>query len=151
MVRWAALSVVFFACGGAEGLELSSKLEQDARIEVLAPRVDASGDCGAALPLRHCAEDYERLSTITVPALSDRVIRLDDSGACPPALWLRLVALGDVGPVNDPGTLFRLPARVELEYGAGALHSQAFPQGIVRLDEVGAADTAQSSPPARCR
>ncbi len=41
-------------------------------------------------------------------------------------------------------TVLASPAFVEVERGAGAIHSVAFPQGTVRIDEIGGLDDNQA-------
>jgi hypothetical protein len=135
---------------GSEDLELESRIEQTARFELSSPREGLAADCDLPLEARYCAEEYEPLGSLQMPPLGRRTLNLDGADACGALVWFRWVALDQVGPVDDPGTLVQIPALVELEYGAGADHAVAFPQGIVRLDEVGGADQNQSGPPRSC-
>ena len=138
------------ACGASEDLRVVSKVEQTARIELRAPT--RSGDCALPVGERFCEADFETLGVVDLPPGDERTLGLreDDLGECAQVLWLRVIALNDVGPVEEPGTVFQVPTAADLEYGSGALHTVAFPQGLVRLDEVGPADRNQAPPPAAC-
>lgn len=139
------------ACGGEE-LELRSLIDERVTLEIAAPRAELVGDCGASFEARFCRDQLEPVGTVVIRGGDRRVLALDDDldRTCGNVLWLRLVRLDDVGPVDDEGTLFELPAEAEIEYGAGALHTVAFPQATVRLDEVGDADARQARPPPAC-
>lgn len=147
---WVGLALLLSACGSAEDLRLESKIEQTARIELRAPT--QSGNCDTALAVRFCEGDYETLGVVDIPPRGVRTLGLreEDLGECAQVLWLRVLALDEVGPIQDPGTVFQVPTDVDLEYGSGALHTAAFPQGIIRLDEVGPADRNQALPPSAC-
>lgn len=147
-----ALCPIMLGCAKDE-LHLESKIDDLASIEVRAPKVSLQGGCEAPFRDRFCAEEYEVIGVIDVSAHEDRLLTISDAvddEHCTNVLWLRLVRLGEVGPVEDPGTLFQLPADAEIELGAGALHSVAFPQATVRIDELGGADTNQAQPPLTC-
>ncbi len=139
------------ACG-SDTLELTSLLEEQAELLLLLPGEEAQSDCGAEADQRYCAEDFEPLAQFVMEPGARRRIEVEQApDDCRPVVFARWLRLGEVGPVVDSGTTFELSADVELEYGAGALHSVAFPQGIVRLDEVGFEDRKQFGPPQPCR
>lgn len=147
-----ALSSLLLGCAQDE-LSLSSKIDQLASLEVRAPKVELKGGCDLAFRDRFCAEEYEVIGVIDVSAHEDRLLTISDTvndEQCTNVLWLRLVRLAEVGPVEDPGTMFQLPTDAEIEQGAGALHSVAFPQGTVRIDEIGGADSNQAPPAESC-
>jgi hypothetical protein len=147
----AACSIVF-GCANDE-LRLTSKIDFLASIEVRAPKVSLRGGCDSPFRDRFCADEYEVIGVIDMSPGEDRLLTISDTindEQCTNVLWLRLVRLGEVGPVEDLGTLIQLPADAEIERGAGALHSVAFPQATVRIDETGGADTNQSQPPLTC-
>lgn len=139
------------ACGGDQ-LDLESRIDEAVTIEIAAPRTGASGDCDALFATRFCRDQFESVGTVVLRGGDRRSLALDDDpdGACGNVLWLRLVRLDGLGPVADEGTLFELPAEAQIEYGAGARHTVAFPSATVRLDEVGDADARQGGPPEDC-
>ncbi len=145
--------LVVAACGGEDQATLINRLELPISVEIRAPQESLVGGCSLGFAERFCAEQYEVIGVIDVGALETRELIISDaidSEHCTNILWLRLVRLEEVGPVDDPGTLLALPALVEVERGAGAIHSVAFPQGTVRIDELGGMDTNQSGPPSAC-
>jgi hypothetical protein len=146
------VAALMCACGRDE-MHLVSKIEQRASLEVRAPFERLRGGCEQTFRDRFCAGEYEVIGVIDVSAGEDRVLAISDAvggDRCTNVLWLRLVRLDEVGPVEDPGTLFQLPSDAEIESGPGALHTVAFPQGTVRLDEVGEADANQARAPLTC-
>jgi hypothetical protein len=153
-MRITLLAVLASALGCAKDeMHLVSKIEQLASIEVRAPLERLEGGCDRPFRDRFCAEEYEVIGVLDVSGGEDRLITISDTvddEHCTNVLWLRLVRLDEVGPVDDPGTLLQLPADAEIERGAGALHGVAFPQGTVRIDELGSADENQSRPPVTC-
>lgn len=150
---WASTcGLVAGACGVGEALEIESRIRESATLEVWAPRVEVEVDCAARFESRFCREQLEPVGRVTIRGGQGRALTLRDDfdETCTNVLWLRLIRLDDVGPVDDPGTLFELPARAEIEYGAGAEHTVAFPVATVRIDEVGEADANQGGPPSEC-
>lgn len=151
-----------FALAGCEGssgdMTLVNRLEQSVGLEVRAPLENLRGGCDEAFRTRFCAEEYEIVGVLDFDGGETRTLALSDDvddQHCTNVLWLRLVWLGapdqmPEGPAADPGTLIALPATVEVESGAGALHGVGFPAGTVRLDEVGARDPNQDLPPPTC-
>lgn len=134
-------------------MHLVSEIDELASIEIRAPNAELRGGCETSFRERFCEDQYEVIGVIDVSAGEERLLTISDSvgdDQCTNVLWLRLVRLGEVGPVEDPGTLFQLPAEARIERGAGALHTVAFPSQTVRIDELGAADENQSQPPAAC-
>jgi hypothetical protein len=132
---------------------LVNRLEQSISLEVGAPDAALRGGCAMPFGGRFCAEEYDVIGVLDVSAGQDRIITISDpvtDEQCTNLLWLRLVFLEDVGPVDDRGTLIQLPADVEVETGAGALHTVAYPQATVRIDEVGTLDANQARPPPPC-
>jgi hypothetical protein len=137
----------------SDELRLENLLEQQIGIEIRAPREDLRGGCDQPFGERFCAEEFEIVGVLDVPGGQEQLLTLSDDvddEQCTNVLWIRLVFLEEVGPVDDPGTLIQLPAVVEVEQGAGALHTVAFPQATVRIDEIGTADEHQSQPPRTC-
>ena len=94
-----------------------------------------------------------QIGVVDISAGEDRFLTISDKVGdqlCTNILWLRIPWLGTVGPVTDPGTMFRLPAVAEIESGVGRYHGVAFPQGAVRIDEIGTADANQWTAPPTC-
>lgn len=148
----AAACSVLVGCAKDE-LRLTSKIDYASSLEVRAPKATLRGGCDAPFRDRFCAEEYEVIGVIDVSAREDRLLTISDpvnDEQCTNILWLRLVRLGEIGPVEDPGTLLLLPSDAEIEQGAGSLHSVAFPQATVRIDEIGTEDANQSQPPLTC-
>src|SRR5262245_24235324 len=140
-MRITALLLLALAGCGKDEIHLVSKIEQRASLEVRAPFTRLRGQCESSIHERFCVEEYEVIGVVDVSGGDDRVLAISDPpDDCSNLLWLRVVRLDEVGPVDDSGTIFQLPADVELEKGAGALHTVAFPQATVRLDEVGDTD-----------
>lgn len=134
-------------------LRLANLLERQIGIELRAPDESLRGGCDQPFRDRFCAEEYEVVGVIDIDAGREQTLTLSDSVTdeqCTNVLWIRLVFLEEVGPVDDPGTLIQLPADVQVEEGAGALHTVAFPQATVRIDEVGLADGHQAPSPETC-
>ncbi|MEQ8273806.1 MAG: hypothetical protein RMA76_40100 [Deltaproteobacteria bacterium] len=141
------------ACGSSDEAMLFNRLELPISLEVRAPQEQLVGGCDKAFAERFCEDQYEVIGVVDVEALSERELIISDATSgdrCTNILWLRLVRLDEVGPVDDAGTLINLPAFVEVERGAGVIHTVAFPQATVRIDEVGGMDVNQSGPPPAC-
>lgn len=147
----AAIAFVAAACGRDE-MEIISLIDQSATLEVLAPVQGIDGDCSRFFANRFCAADFERVGAVEVAPGSTRTLGLsvEEAERCANILWLRLARLEDVGPVSDAGTQFEVPVELEIEYGAGAIHSAAYPQGTIRLDQVGPSDAQQGEAPPPC-
>lgn len=140
------------ACGQDE-LELANRLDQSVGLELLAPKATLHGGCAEGLQARFCQEEYELIGSLDLTARDARtlgVIGGQDDDQCINQVWIKLVRFGEVGPVDDPGTILELPVSAEIELGAGALHGVAFPAATVRIDEVGGSDTHQARPPLTC-
>lgn len=140
-------------CSPRHELDLYNRLSETVGLEVRAPRPQLRGGCDAPLETRFCREEFESLGLVDIAAGDRRVLALSDEvgeGRCTQVLWLRLLHLGDVGPVDDPGTQLALPAVAEIERGAGAVHVVAFPQATVRIDEAGPLDENQAPAPRSC-
>ncbi len=149
----AILGLALLAGCGHDEMRLENLLDQKIGLEVRAPEADLTGGCDQPFRDRFCAEEYEVIGVLDVDAKKKQKITISDTvddEHCTNLLWLRLVFLEEVGPVDDPGTLIQLPADVEVEQGAGALHTVAFPQATVRIDEIGTADPHQAEPPESC-
>ncbi len=141
------------ACGGADEMRIVNRLEHPASLDIRAPREDLRGHCDVDFRERYCTEEYVQIGTFDVQPSEDRFLTISDpvtDERCTNVLWLRLRWLGDVGPVSDPGITIQLPAVVEIEAKAGLVHAVAFPQGTVRLDEVGSDDVHQGPSPSTC-
>jgi hypothetical protein len=148
----ALLCLALIGCASDE-LKLDNMLSQKIGIEIRAPKEELRGGCDQPFRDRFCAEEYVVVGVLDVPANDDQLLTLSDpvnDEQCTNVLWVRLVFLEEIGPVDDPGTLFLLPAEVEVEQGAGALHTVAFPQATVRIDEIGTLDEHQAQPPHTC-
>jgi hypothetical protein len=140
-------------CGAPDELELSNLLDLPVSIELRAPRANLRGGCQVSFATRFCREEFELLAGLDVPPLETRRLTLSDAvddERCTNVFWMRVVRLGEVGPVEEPGTQVQLPATVEIERGPGAVHTVAFPQATVRLDEAGLEDANQAGPPSTC-
>ncbi len=147
------LLVAAAACGSSDEAMLFNRLELPISLEVRAPQEQLVGGCDKGFAERFCAEQYEVIGVVDVEALTERELIISDATGgdrCTNILWLRLVRLDEVGPVDDPGTLINLPTSVEVERGAGVIHTVAFPQATVRIDEIGGLDANQSGPPPAC-
>lgn len=153
------LALAASACGAApDEMQLTNRLDLTVGLEVRAPRASLLGGCEQPFATRFCAEEYEIIGVVDVPAQDTRGITIADAvgdDQCTNVLWLRLVWLGapdmmPLGPAADPGTLINLPSNAEIEDGTGALHGVAFPGRTVRIDEVGGADMMQALPPPSC-
>lgn len=134
-------------------MHLTNLLEKRVGLEIRAPKAAIRGGCDQDFRKRFCAEEYEVVGVIDLGPLEDRVLAISDDVSevqCTNVLWFRLVRLDEVGPVDDPGTLIQLPADAEIELGAGVIHSVAFPEGTVRIDEIGGLDANQGPPPLSC-
>jgi len=154
-----SVAMLTAACGAGEGqLTLRNQLQQAVGLEVRAPLETLTGGCEMPFRDRFCAEEYEIIGVLDFAAGEGRDVTISDAvndERCTNQLWLRLVWLGapdmmPVGPAADPGTLLALPAEVDVQDGAGALHAVAFPGQTVRLDERGGQDAMQALPPQTC-
>ncbi|MCB9645326.1 MAG: hypothetical protein H6730_01810 [Deltaproteobacteria bacterium] len=158
--RQAPLALLLLAAcgGGADQLVLMNRLPEAIGLEVRAPDEALRGGCDQDFATRFCADEYAIIGVLDFDGGETRAVTISDATGgdrCTNILWLRLVWLGapegtPEGPAQDPGALFELPARVEVEEGTGALHGVAFPSKTVRLDEVGSVDAQQAAPPATC-
>jgi hypothetical protein len=147
------MTALFAAACGSDEMKLSNRLDELITIEVRAPKETLTGGCEQSFKTRFCADEYVPIGTLDISPREERTVAISDTiddQHCTNVLWLRLLRLGSVGPVEDPGTLIQLPTDAEIEQGAGALHSVAFPQATVRIDEVGALDANQAQPPQTC-
>jgi hypothetical protein len=134
-------------------MQLINHLDLPVDVEIRAPKPNLTGGCMESFTTRFCAEEYEDVGVIQVGAHQNHQVGISDTidaNHCTNVLWLRLVRLDKIGPVDDPGTLFALPVDAQIEQGAGAIHTVAFPQETVRLDQAGLADDHQGPPPPTC-
>ncbi len=149
------------ACGSEGEMQLVNRLNRTVGLEVRAPNPLLAVDCSINFRDRYCAEQYESLGVIDFGPNESRPIVISDEVSetqCSNVLWLRFIWLGpegdpdgeQVGPIEDAGTLVQLPAVIEVEEGAGALHQAAFPDLTARLDQAGAGDGNQDRPPVGC-
>ena len=154
MLRAILLLAMLGAVGCAsDELKLNNLLTQKIGIEIRAPKEELRGGCDQPFRDRFCADEYEVVGVLDVEAEDEQRLTLSDpvnDEQCTNLLWIRLVFLEAIGPVDDPGTLFQLSTEVEVEQGAGALHTVAFPQATVRIDEIGTLDEHQAQPPHTC-
>lgn len=149
----ASLLLLSAAACGSDELRLVNRTEEKATLEFRGPRLELTGGCDQDFRRRFCAEEYEPLGVVEISAADDRVFTIYETvndEHCTNQIWLRVLSLGDVGPVREPGTLFRLPVIAEIELGAGKIHSAAFPQATIRVDEVGLVDENQGPEPPTC-
>lgn len=147
------LLLLVSACGASDEATLVNRLDLPISLQIRAPQEQLLGGCDKNFATRFCADQYEVIGVVDVEPLEERELVISDSTGgdrCTNILWLRLIRLEEVGPVDDPGTLVQLPAFVHVERGAGAIHSVAFPQGTMRIDEVGGMDVNQAGPPPAC-
>jgi hypothetical protein len=147
-----ALLFAAAACGGDE-MRLVNRTEHTLLVGLSGPRLELTGGCDQDFRRRFCAEEYEAIGTLAVSPNEDREITVyepSDDEQCTNQLWMRLLKLGEVGPIADRGTVVRMPSVVEVEVGAGLLHTAAFPQGTVRIDELGTLDENQGPEPPSC-
>lgn len=153
-MRGALIPILIAAgCGASDEMRIVNRLDDTASLDVRAPKETLRGDCELDFRKRYCEEEYVQIGNIDIRAGEDRFLTISDpvtDTQCTNVLWLRLKWLGDVGPVADPGITIQLPAVVEIESMAGLVHGVAFPQGTVRIDEVGSADIHQGPAPPTC-
>jgi len=152
-LRVLPLALALVACSPPDELRVVNRLALTARLDVLAPRADLRGGCQTDFRERFCREEYVPIAVLDFAPGADRLLTISDAVSdeqCTNVLWLRLPWLDEVGPVDDDGTLLALPTAVEIEAGAGGIHSVAFPQATVRIDEVGLADPNQGFAPKTC-
>jgi hypothetical protein len=146
------LAVTSTACHKNE-MHLVSRIDLKASVEIRAPKANLTGGCKEDFRTRFCVEEYEIIGVVDVSPHEDHKIvisdKIDDTH-CTNVLWLRLLRLGDVGPVDDAGTVVQLPAEIQIEQGAGAISTVAFPQATLRIDEAGLRDDHQGPPPKTC-
>ena len=154
--RWIwmlGLLVALAGCERRDRMVLENKLPEVAKVDVMLPMNDLTGDCGTGARERFCAEEYRSVDLIEISPGHSRELVLHDNEArsdCANQVWLRLPFYGDMGPVADPGTLFELPATAEIERNPGALHGVAFPGITIRIDDASSGDISQSRPPPSC-
>lgn len=153
-VRWlfAIVGLSLGACASDE-LHLMNRTEQSLTLDLYAPKISIAGGCADDFGARFCAEEYEPIGSLPVHPLEERLLTVyEGSGAnrCVNLLWVRVLDFAGTGPVADGGSVFRLPALAEVEIGAGRIHTVAFPEGTIRVDEVGTLDENQRGPPESC-
>ena len=138
---------------GSDEMHLVNRTELKVSLNVLAPRIDLRGGCSESFRRRFCDQEYSTVGVVDVSPGDDRLLTLFDTVSddrCTNLLWLRVLRLDEVGPVDDRGTVFQLPVTAEIEREPGRYHSVAFPQATLRIDEVGEADDHQGGPPPTC-
>lgn len=139
---------------GWEEFRVANRLSDPVELEVLAPKLGIGPTCSDRFDLRFCAEEFESLGTLVFEAEEEREIEvIDGTGStdCAGILFLRVLTVGDLGPVADRGTQVQVPADVRIVEGAGFHHTLALPGLTVRLDEVGSDDNNQAGPPESCQ
>ena len=140
------------ACGSDE-LQLRNRTSQSLTLNLYGPKVSITGGCNEDFGTRFCAEEYEPIGTLPLHPLEQRLLTVyEGSGQnrCVNLLWIRVLDFAGTGPVADAGSVFRLPALAEVEAGAGKIHTVAFPEATIRVDEVGTLDENQRSSPPTC-
>ncbi len=146
------LNLSLVACGWEE-FRVANRLADPVEIEVLAPKLGIGATCSDRFDVRFCTEEFESLGTLVFEAEQERTIEvIDGTGGsdCAEILYLRVLTVGELGPVVDRGTQVQVPADVRIVEGAGFHHTLALPGLTVRLDEVGSDDNNQSGPPSDC-
>lgn len=144
--------LVLAACG-EDDLRLVNRTDQALTLDLHGPKLELTGGCDQDFRQRFCAEEYEPLGVLTISPGEDRLVTLfegESDEVCTNLLWIRVLQLGGVGPVREPGTVIKVPAVVEIETGAGNIHSAAFPDSTIRVDEVGELDENQGPEPPTC-
>ncbi|MFO0723049.1 MAG: hypothetical protein U1E65_04630 [Myxococcota bacterium] len=153
-MRLWVLGLLAIAAGcGSDELRLANKTSQGLTLNLYAPKVSITGGCSEDFGTRFCAEEYEPIGTLPVQPLEERLLTVyEGSGQnrCVNLLWVRVLDFAGTGPVADGGSIFRLPALAEVEAGAGKIHTVAFPEGTIRVDEVGTLDENQRKGPPTC-
>jgi len=147
------LLAVLWACGPTPEVLLFNRLSEPVQIDVQGPKAELRGGCTDDFRQRFCAEEFASLSIVTLQAGEERVFTMSDDISeeqCTNVLWMRLLQVGEVGPVSERGTLLQLPTWAEIEEGAGRYHTAAFPQSSLRIDEVGVEDSNQGFAPQTC-
>src|SRR5688572_4407854 len=105
-----ALAPTFFALAAACGtdeMKLTNRLDELVSIEVRAPKENLSGGCDQSFKTRFCADEYVPIGVLDISPREERLITISDTiddQHCTNVLWMRLLRLGSVGPVEDPGT-----------------------------------------------
>jgi hypothetical protein len=147
------IPLLLAACATEDEMRIINQMNLPVSLDVLAPQEGLLADCEGSFRTRFCQEEYVQIGVIDISAGEDRFLTISDKVGgqrCTNILWLRVPWLGSVGPVSDPGTMFQLPAAAEIETGIGRYHGVAFPQGAVRIDEIGTADANQWTAPPTC-
>ena len=151
--RLIMIPLLLAACATEDEMRIINQMSRPVSLDVLAPQEGLLADCEGSFRTRFCEEEYVQIGVIDISAGEDRFLTISDEiggQRCTNILWLRIPWLGSVGPVSDPGTMFQLPAAAEIETGIGRYHGVAFPQGAVRIDEIGTADANQAGKPPTC-
>lgn len=148
-----ALLSMCCGCGPTPEILLFNRLSEAIQIDIQGPKAELRGGCIDDFRQRFCAEEFVSLSIIRLQPQEERVFTMSDDiteDQCANVLWLRLLAVGEVGPVSEGGTQLQLPSQAEIEEGAGHYHTAAFPQASLRIDEVGLDDSNQGFAPMSC-
>lgn len=149
----ALVLVSFVACGPVPEALLLNRLDRPVTIDVYGPIESLSGGCEVDFRDRFCEEEFVPLSIIELQEAEQRTFTMSDEiteSQCTNVLWLRLLSVGDFGPVTETGTLLQLPTQAEVEIGPGYYHTAAFPGVSLRIDEVGSEDLNQGFAPRKC-
>jgi hypothetical protein len=146
---------VFFGlgCGPQPEVLIVNRLEEPVRLDVYGPKEALTGGCTDDFRERFCKEEFVALSILNLEPSEERIFTMSDDideQKCTNVLWIRMLQVGDVGPVSEKGTLLNLPVLAEIEKGAGRYHTAAFPQATLRIDEVGLEDSNQGFAPKTC-
>ena len=149
----ALLLALNFACGPQPEILLLNRLSEPIELDVYGPKETLRGGCADDFRQRFCKEEFTTLSILRLQAGEERVFTMSDDiddDQCTNVLWIRLLQVGDVGPVSERGTLLQLPLWAEIEEGPGRYHTAAFPQASLRIDEIGTEDPNQGFAPTSC-
>ena len=147
------LLVSMMGCGPVPEALLLNRLDRSVSIDVYGPIESLTGACEIDFRDRFCEEEFVPLSIIELQEAEQRSFTMSDEiteNRCTNVLWLRLISVGNVGPVTEVGTLLQLPTQAEVEVGPGYYHTAAFPGVSLRIDEVGTEDLNQGFAPKKC-
>ena len=109
------------ACGPQPEILLLNRLSEPVELDVYGPKDELRGGCTDDFRQRFCTEEFTTLSILSLQAGEERVFTMSDDiddDQCTNVLWIRLLQVGDVGPVSERGTLLQLPLWAEIEEGS---------------------------------
>ena len=147
------LALLASGCGPQPEILILNRLSEPVQLDVYGPKENLTGGCTDDFRERFCREEFVALSILQLEAGEERVFTMSDDiteTQCTNVLWVRMLQVGEVGPVSEKGTQLKLPILAEIEEGAGRYHTAAFPQASLRIDEVGVEDSNQGFAPRSC-